>query len=182
MSGGTVKYYMNVLELYCRDAAKRIEFLSSAPDEESLTLFITQVHALKSASASIGASALSKKAEALEDAGHRGDIAAISEGLDGFREDLSLTVERIGRALSLQESVPDDGAAAVLDKTALLRLKKALEAEDVGEADGVLNQLREMSFGQEIADIVSGIKDCVLLSDFTTAAEMTDKLMEEAGR
>ncbi|MDR0649183.1 MAG: transporter substrate-binding domain-containing protein, partial [Synergistaceae bacterium] len=55
MTGGTLEGYVKVLETYCRDAAKRLEILSGGLGEENLELFTTQVHALKSASASIGA-------------------------------------------------------------------------------------------------------------------------------
>jgi CheY-like chemotaxis protein len=179
-SGGTEAMYREVLELYCRDAAARMEFLAVERAGYDMKNFTTQVHALKSASASIGASELSEKAAMLEDAGKRGDMTAISEGLDGFRDDLSLIVERIRHALSLRKDVPY--GASVLDKTALPRLKEALEAEDIGAVDGILSELREMRFGGEAADIISGISDCVILSDFKTAADMTAKFLEKMKR
>jgi CheY-like chemotaxis protein len=178
MTGGTVEGYIKVLETYCADAGKRLEILSSPPDEKGLELFTIHVHALKSASASIGAAALSKKAETLEDAGKRRDIAAIAEGLDEFREELSLMVERIRRALPPKEA-DSAGGEAVPDKTVLLRLKEALEREDVGTADGMLDELQgSKSFGRETAELLSGISDCLLLSDFKASSEMIDKFLE----
>jgi signal transduction histidine kinase/CheY-like chemotaxis protein len=177
MTGGTAEGYMKTLETYCRDASKRLKILSSAPDENSLALFTTQVHALKSASASIGAARLSEKAAMLEDAGKRGDVTAISEGLDEFREDLSLIVERVRHALSLKEEGPED-EEPLLDRAVLLRLKEALEAEDIGAADGILNELRGMPFDKETRELISGVSDCILLSDFNVAADMTGKFLE----
>jgi HPt (histidine-containing phosphotransfer) domain-containing protein len=176
MTGGTVERYIKVLELYCRDAAKRIEILSNAPDENGLASFTTQVHALKSASASIGAAELSKKAAMLEDAGKRGDMTAISEGLDGFRDDLSLIVERIRHALSFRKDAPD--GTPVLDKTALIRLKEALEAEDIGNADRLIADLSRKPLGESARDSLSRISDLALVGEFKEALAIAEKLAE----
>jgi CheY-like chemotaxis protein len=181
MTGGTVEGYIKVLGTYCRDAEKRLEILSGVPDKNSLASFTTQVHALKSASASVGAAALSEKAAILEDAGKRGDIAAISEGLDGFREALSGLADRIRRALPSGDANQDGGETA-LDKTALLRLKEALEAEDIGAADGILDELKNKSIRREADDMLSGISDFLLLSDFKASADMIDRFLERTGR
>jgi signal transduction histidine kinase/CheY-like chemotaxis protein len=61
MTGGSVSNYLKVLALFCDDAAGRLEILREMPDESKLPHFITQVHALKSALASIGSAKLSKR-------------------------------------------------------------------------------------------------------------------------
>ncbi|MDR1508093.1 MAG: response regulator [Synergistaceae bacterium] len=176
-TGGTMERYMKVLELYCRDAEKRLETLSNAPDENGLASFITQVHALKSASASIGASGLSEKAAMLEDAGKRGDIAAISDGLSGFREALSQTVKHIRDALSSKEGAPEDEISA-LDKTALIRLKEALEAEDIGNVDRLIAGLSRKPLGDAAGDSLSRISDLALVGEFKEALAIAEKLAE----
>ncbi|MDR3353910.1 MAG: response regulator, partial [Synergistaceae bacterium] len=176
MTGGTFEGYVEVLELYCQDVAKRLEILSGVPDEDGLAFFTTQVHALKSSSANIGAADLSKEAAMLEDAGKRGDVAAISEALDGFRDDLSLTAERIRYALSLREEGSVDGEL-LPDRAVLLRLKETLEAEEIRAADGILNELKKKPFGKEIRDLISEVSDCVLMSDFKAAADITEELL-----
>jgi CheY-like chemotaxis protein len=177
MTGGTAERYIGVLELYCRDADKRIEILSSVPGESGLADFITQVHALKSASASIGAASLSEKAAMLEDAGHRGDIAAISEGLDGFREEISIMVGRIRQALPPKEEGPEDGIA-VLDKTALLRLKEALASEDIGNVDRLIAELSGKPIGGIARDSLSKISDLALVGEFKEASAIAENLAD----
>jgi signal transduction histidine kinase/HPt (histidine-containing phosphotransfer) domain-containing protein/ActR/RegA family two-component response regulator len=179
MTGGTVEGYLRVLELYCRDAKIRLEILKTAPEEEDLPQFVTQVHALKSASASIGADAVSSLAASLEAAGRRGDIGAISGTLPDFRDALSSLVDRISMELRSRPANRDGKSETSLDRKKLLRLREALEAEDVASADVILNELRETRFNDEIIDILSGISDFVLLSDFTTAADMTSALLEK---
>jgi CheY-like chemotaxis protein len=174
MTGGTIERYIAVLKLYCRDAAKRIEILLSAPDENGLASFVTQVHALKSASASIGAAELSEKAAMLEDAGKRGDVTAISERLDGFREDLSRMVNRVRGALPSGKDAP--GGEAVLDKTALIRLKEALAAEDIGNADRLIADLSGKPLGESARDSLSRISDLALVGEFKEALAIAEKL------
>jgi HPt (histidine-containing phosphotransfer) domain-containing protein len=138
-------------------------------------MLVTQVHALKSASASIGAAALSEKAAMLEDAGKRGDVTAISEGLSGFRDDLSLIVKRIRHALPLKDE--GDGGAA-LDKTALLRLKEALASENVGDVDRLIADLSGKPLGDAARDSLSRISDLALVGEFKEALTIAEKLAE----
>ncbi|MDR3200510.1 MAG: response regulator [Spirochaetales bacterium] len=95
MTGGTEEVYRSVLVQYCRDARDRLDMLKTPPSEEALSLFVTQVHALKSASATIGAAALAEDAAFLEEAGKRGDIDALREKTGRFYEKLSALVGRI---------------------------------------------------------------------------------------
>jgi CheY-like chemotaxis protein len=98
MTGGSEEIYREVLDLYRQDVEQRLDVFRQTPDAEGLALFTIQAHALKSASASIGAAALSEEAALLEGAGKRGDMAYIEEHLVHFREALSAVAEGIRRA------------------------------------------------------------------------------------
>jgi signal transduction histidine kinase/CheY-like chemotaxis protein len=177
LTGGSAERYIAVLKLYCRDADKRIEILSGAPDESGLAAFITQVHALKSASASIGAASLSEKAAMLEGAGRRGDIAAIAEGLGGFREELSRVIDRIRQALLSKEKEQENGEAAP-DKTALIRLKEALASENVGDVDRLIADLSEKPLSESARDSLSKISDLALVGEFKEALAIAEELAD----
>jgi HPt (histidine-containing phosphotransfer) domain-containing protein len=99
MTGGTEEGYMDVLEIFCQDAEERLEKLSEAPDDIGLASFTIQVHALKSASASIGASETSRLAAELESAGKSGQLDFIRENLAAFTENLTELTGRIKRVL-----------------------------------------------------------------------------------
>jgi len=79
MTGGTVAAYTQVLSMFSKDAEYRMPFLQALPKADSVSAFVTQVHALKSASASIGAAELSAQAAALEAAGKAGDMVFINK-------------------------------------------------------------------------------------------------------
>ncbi|MDR3256025.1 MAG: response regulator [Synergistaceae bacterium] len=180
MTGGADANYRSVLELYCRDAASRMGFLELAHAERDLKNFTTQVHALKSASASVGAAEISQEAASLEDAGHRGDMEFISGHLAGFREALFILTGNIRAALTPDESgvgAESEGKITIMDRPALLRLKASLEAEDIGAVDGILDEFTRRSFSAEIKHKLSDISDYVLLSEFNEAAGVVDGLL-----
>jgi len=180
MTGGTNAAYMDVIELYCRDANARIEFLNAPYALANTKNFITQIHALKSASASIGAGTLYEDARALEDAGMRGDMAFIRERIDEFRSQLSYMIKRIETALAVYRDGHKFVRTEKADKKAFeantaaifLNLKKALNTEDVSMADKLLAELSSMGLDSETNKIVSTIFDLVLISEFRDAAEI----------
>ncbi|MDR0819686.1 MAG: response regulator [Oscillospiraceae bacterium] len=176
-TGGSETLYRKVLTVYCRDVEERLEFLREPPDADGLLLFTTNVHALKSASANIGASSLSAEAAAMEVAGKRGDISAIRENLDNFRESLITIVNRIRAVLPQETVIPEEISA--LDKDSLLLLKTALETEDIRTADTIINQLLDMPFEQEIANTLSEVSYHILVSEFKEAGELINRLLEE---
>jgi len=95
MTGGTEEGYRSVLSIFRIDAQERLKFLLKAPDENDLSGFIINVHALKSASASIGATEISADAERLEAACRNRDMDFIHENLDKFVEQLIALINEL---------------------------------------------------------------------------------------
>jgi HPt (histidine-containing phosphotransfer) domain-containing protein len=175
--------YIKVLETYCRDAEKRLEILSGMPDGIGLALFTTQVHALKSASASIGASEISRMAAELEEAGKNGDTDFIGKNLAAFRENLSGLVGRIKPALAEYahsgENVTNPGESGPAFRETLSRLRDALEAEDIGEANGILDEIANISLDRDMARALSSVSDHMLVSELKEAALIVDDLLRD---
>jgi hypothetical protein len=67
----------------------------------------------------------------------------------------------------------------IMDRSALLRLKESLEAEDIGAVDGILDELTRRSFSAETKLALSGISDYVLLSEFNEAVGVVESLLRE---
>jgi signal transduction histidine kinase/CheY-like chemotaxis protein/HPt (histidine-containing phosphotransfer) domain-containing protein len=190
MTGGNRANYRDVLKLYCRDAESRIAFLSSVYAESDLKNFTTHVHALKSASASIGARMLSDEAAFLEEAGKSGDTGAVRKRADAFQENLAGTVSRIRAALETDDpdsteyengQTPDDEFSRAARLTAL---KDALIAEDVRRTDSILAELSESSglrASARLKDALSNVSDLVLSSEFSDAARIIDDMIKNLG-
>jgi CheY-like chemotaxis protein len=182
-TGGTEEGYLKVLRLYRQDVTERLIILrevgkiveDSLFDDSSLSLFITQTHALKSASASIGASEISRDAAALETAGINRDMGAIKSALGAFCDGLSSLAERIGEAIEAKEG--DGGRSADSRCDILRRLKNALVSEDIRTADGILDDLSNEPPDALIGESLSRISDWVLVSDFKMAADEVEVLL-----
>jgi signal transduction histidine kinase/HPt (histidine-containing phosphotransfer) domain-containing protein/ActR/RegA family two-component response regulator len=97
--GGSPEVYLEVLETYCQDAESSLPALKDV-SEENIKGFTIRVHALKSASVSVGALAISHEAALLEAAGKRNDLQYVRDNADGFRERLEALTSDIRRALS----------------------------------------------------------------------------------
>jgi CheY-like chemotaxis protein len=86
MTGGSQERYRQILSLLRKDVEKRIPLLQGIP--ENLSLFIIQVHALKSVLGSVGASKLSTLAAELEAAANEQNMEFIAKELPAFAESL----------------------------------------------------------------------------------------------
>jgi signal transduction histidine kinase/CheY-like chemotaxis protein len=173
MTGGTESLYREVLELFRRDAEKRLEILQNVPDNNNLRLFITQVHALKSASANIGAIELSEKARVLEDAGNSADFQTIFDKLPEFSKNLSFLIDNI-RAVFPEDE--DAGDIKNIDKTALLRLKKSFSDKSHKDIDEVFEELLDAA-DSATKKVLLTFSDYLLTSEFNKAISQIDKLL-----
>jgi len=184
MTGGTMDGYKTVLSLFCKDVEDRMSFLLNVPEEDDVMRFVTQVHAMKSASASIGAAGISERAEELEAAGKAKDMAIIREKLPSFRNDLSellLNIKPfIGKKENINESGSSDGSSANNSKkflSLLHELKTALEAEKVSDIDRLLDDLLNENIDPSSREKLEKISDDVLMTEFQSAIETINELL-----
>jgi chemotaxis protein histidine kinase CheA len=177
-----------------------MKFFEAPPEPENLKSFLVNAHALKGASASIGAAELSRKAWALEDAGEREDMEAIRGNLEDFRESLVSTVARIRAALVSEKDAEDmskiegeaDGETkyegseeAELKIIPLLtELKDYIESgwlENIGAINAAANKLSEARLMGEAREALLTILDHVLMTDFDDALPALNELIEKLG-
>ncbi|MDR1379189.1 MAG: response regulator [Synergistaceae bacterium] len=191
MTGGSEAGYREVLDIYRRDVKERWTVLREylVPDslEKGLSLFVIQVHALKSASASIGAQALSQEAAELETLGRAGDVTEIERRLPSFLDNLSTIKERI-RAVSplsqpIPSEVPSEGkgsaedALTTMDPSVWLPLKKALEEENIGMIDSLLEDLAKTPLNENAKKFLSDISNYAFVSEFGKAVTVIERLL-----
>jgi signal transduction histidine kinase/CheY-like chemotaxis protein/HPt (histidine-containing phosphotransfer) domain-containing protein len=150
----------------------------------SLRAFTTQVHAVKSALANIGAEALSKEAALLEKAGKEADMPLIREKLPAFREELVALTARVGAALA-PEPMPATDVAERLDPLVAERLEQvrdALRAKDIDAMDAALTRLQTLPLSAGLRDAVSETVDYILTADFDNAADTVDAALRQLRR
>ena len=181
MTGGGEAGYRRVLKSFYKDAFERLLQLKTVPDEQDLLFFTTQVHALKSAAATIGAAALSNEAAALETAGKAGNMAAIRERLPSFYEELRKTVEGIRKALEAKSEETEGSAEVVLSREdpRFRALKEALENWDIEALDRLFAELEKASLDEASMRTVETISDQVLKGEFETALKILLNSVEQ---
>ncbi|MDR1295964.1 MAG: response regulator [Deltaproteobacteria bacterium] len=183
MTGGSAANYLDVLNMFCLDASRRLETLAGTPARADLKLFVTQVHALKSSSASIGAARISLLAAELEEAGNNRRTDLIEARLADFQESLGRLVEGIKRAVAgrgeKQKDRPEATPPGSPDRKILLELETALKAENVGEADSLLARLESTPAGPKTRETLRAAAGLVLTSEFVEAASLVGGLIND---
>jgi signal transduction histidine kinase/CheY-like chemotaxis protein len=193
LTGGSPEQYREILSIFCRDTDSRLPILAKIPNEEELPLFVTQIHAMKSASANVGADGISREARRLEDAGRNGDMAFIRQRLPEFHKSLTQLTENIRAALAAaKERRSGEDRRASRDRRqgsrrsgsdrrkikALMQLKDALETEDIRGVDEMLNSLVQSNTRDDMEAVLEQLLDCVLISDFSEAVKLADTLLQ----
>jgi signal transduction histidine kinase/CheY-like chemotaxis protein/HPt (histidine-containing phosphotransfer) domain-containing protein len=185
MTGGTEAGYRKVLAQFCRDAAERLPLLQHAPEPEALPLFVTQVHALKSASATIGAAKVPAEAAELEAAGKAGDMAAISTALPLFREHLTELVGKIEKVLEEKKERPRVKEGMITEafpslfpaiQTSFSLLKEALETKNIKEIDRLLEEIEGLPLDAAMREAINAVSDKVLMGEYEEAITMIDEI------
>jgi signal transduction histidine kinase/CheY-like chemotaxis protein len=191
MTGGTEKGYKRVLTVFRRDAHERLPFLRETPSEESLPGFTIQVHALKSAAASVGAMEISAQAAKLEAACRNADTAYIQENLGGFADRLTELVKNITTVLEADSTAPPPASAAPPEKPndaqtpsagfeelfpLLQKLKTELESENIVEIDRLLDEINGKPMDAKTREILEKVSDEVLMTEFDNAVKDIEEL------
>jgi CheY-like chemotaxis protein len=191
MTGGKVTFYNHILALFRKDAEDRLPLLQTVPEANALLPFVTQVHALKGTSASIGAMEVSALAAELETAGKAGDTALIKKQLPVFAERLAKLVEGI-RAWETAGAAT--AAPAVTDETEMLsllnKLSAELKAQKAEEIDIVLEEINRVYETRQVCNTrqpqnpkflkyLEKISDDVLMTEFDNAIKTVDVFSAE---
>jgi len=201
MTGGTVSGYCRVLSMFCKDVRERLQMLrlflfESATGgnkfpEKRLPSFITQVHSLKSACATIGAADISGQAARLKAAGQTGDMAFIQENISGFVEHLTELVKNIRVALELlpgevsanaaaKSGGPDEGADISRYLSLFNKLAEALKSGIVADIDRYLDELNELTADSKTKEILETISDQILMTEFSSAIKTIEDFIDTA--
>ncbi|MDR2552002.1 MAG: response regulator [Treponema sp.] len=186
LTGGTLEGYRKVLAVFRKDAEGRLPLLREAPGPEALANFTTQAHALKSASASIGAAEFSAAAARLEAAGKAGDREAIREALPGFVENLEALIAGIRAALDGAAAETGGGEAARPEADSgivplLNELAEAVGAQKMERIDRLLPELEGRPLDPEAREKLEQISGHILTADFDEALRVIGELMHENG-
>jgi len=178
-SGGTEKVYLETLALFYKDGFERIESIKDSLNNNDLNLFTVHVHALKSASANIGAEALSKAAAALEQAGERQDKRYIESYTPAFLASLETILNNIMTVLVLrQKDSEKDNCDTEELRSELVILREALKSFDAGTINKSVETLGNIVHAGSMKKSVIDISEKILIGEYEEALDIIEKLLE----
>ena len=162
-----------------KSQADRLDgFYEGLPDDESMSFYRIQVHAMKSSAATIGIVPLAGMAKVLEDAASRGDTDKIRRLHADFIEEWLKYREKL--APLVPDDTPAEGVEAY-DKaeteSILNSLKTAMEDFDLDTADDCVKKLKAYSYPEEIQSLIGEIAVAVTQVDDDEVLELADKLL-----
>jgi len=178
-SGGTTNSFLETLAIYHRDGLEKIKDINDCLDKGNLDLYTIHVHALKSASANIGAEALAEKAASLEQAGERQDMEYIEAHTTALLESLEATLHNIMNALVLRQDKIENGEYDVERlKSELAVLKNALGSFDAGTINKSVDTLGNIARSGRVKKQILDISEKILVGEYEEAMDIVEKLLE----
>jgi CheY-like chemotaxis protein len=175
MTGGKEEGYRAVLATFQKDAHERMWLMQNALDAGAVHDFVIHVHALKSASASIGGAEVSSRAAALEGAGKMGDMIFIKDNLPVFLEMLTELVKNIHKVVEPQKAANQNmfSASADTPNSKFLplfhELAEALKFKNASEIDRLIKELGEKPLDAKTREVLERISDDILVTEYDRA-------------
>lgn len=173
--------FVELLELYYMDGLRKIGTLQTLANT-SLPDYQTEVHALKSASANIGATAVSDMARAQENAAAQGDRQFIDQQLPALLTAYEELLEKIGWDLEQrQKETPQEEKLPALPAEELMqRVGKALEELEnfrSQECAGIVSELLRHELPQDRRDSLVEIQGQLKLYEDDNAEKLLVQLL-----
>ena len=185
MSGGKGTHYIRTITMFYEDGFEKIKEIRNCMEIGDMQLYATHVHGLKSASASIGAAAVSEEARALEAACKENNQIYINEHNAKFLMNLEALLHNIGKLLDDIEAMKKKTGGGHADtevlKTELAKLKTAMDSFDSETIDGATNALIEYEQAEHFGESIKTILQNVLIGEYDEAIDLIDKLLEKLG-
>jgi HPt (histidine-containing phosphotransfer) domain-containing protein len=184
MLSGSQDAYRQILTTYSEDVEERLKLLRNMPGADTLSAFITSVHALKSASASVGAMELSAQALGLETAGKAGDMAFIRENLPVFAKHLEEIAGRIKeweknmKERDLKEPASASGGGNDSIMSLLRELAQALKLQKADDIDEIMERIMAQPLDTDLKTAIEQISDEVLVAEYDKAMVILNGLLK----
>lgn len=166
--------YAAILNTYYSEGLKYLETLPQLLEVGNIQLFTTNVHGIKSSSASIGAMEVSALFKELEFAGKDGKVDEINQKFPGYIEKFKEILEIVkGYLISIgkmQETAEADNLEEKeeeeLTMDMLTTLKSELDRMNLKVTDEKIPELASKNFGAQANEQIKKLKDAYDMFDF----------------
>ncbi|MCR5508671.1 MAG: response regulator [Lachnospiraceae bacterium] len=185
--GGLRDIYMSVLNTYYHEGLDKWKAIPEEFLSGDIPLFTTNVHALKSSSASVGAYVISERFKKLEFAGKADDTDYIRANLDETLEYFRALLESIREMLisegEFSEASAGDEQLLDLDESSLdpndiLELKQSLASVNLKRCEEILGKLSSSNYGADINASIKLMRESYEMFDYNKVKETVDGLLD----
>ena len=201
-------FYLDLLKKFSGDAVQKGAEIKTLYDSADWETYKIKVHALKSTAKTVGMNALSKRAEALEQAAKKSDVATITQDTTALLSEYAALTEQVRAVLGVaaaettaradgdataQSTAADENNASPASGAAhtdtddgawaqkLTELSAALDAFESDKAEAVAKELAAMTHGGKAGkDLLAGVLEYIQNFDFQPAAEIVSALRRAA--
>ena len=182
LSGGTISYFFETLASFHSDIGERIVLIRECVENRDLSNYTTYVHAIKSASANIGAGDVSRVAHKLENAGLKKDWDYINNRTDTFLYTLELLLRNIKTAISsydVNDDDSDDEGREENIQNELDKLKSAIDIFDIVSVNNTVDDLLKLARKEDEKKNIRDISQHILLFEYDKALKIIDLMCQK---
>ena len=178
--------YAAILNTYYMEGIKYLDLLPNLLEVGDIQLFTTDVHGIKSSSASIGAMEVSALFKELEFDGKAGDVEAINGKFNGYLEKFKEILEEVKKYLidigkfsetETQENL-DDKEAETMTTDILQNLKTELDKMNLKVTDELVPDLASKNFGSQVNGQIKKLKEAYDMFDFHQVKAILNEMIE----
>ena len=181
---GSKDAYLAVLLEYYKEGCQKIECVPMQLAEGNVSLYTTNVHALKSSSATVGAMRISPLFKELEFAGKDNNIDFINSNTDKtlnmFKDVLSIVKEYLISENAYEEESEEvivEGEESVLDMDQINVLLNSINTMNLRVAEETINQLCVNNYGSELNKKLKNIKDAIDSFEYIEAKTIIESII-----
>jgi signal transduction histidine kinase/CheY-like chemotaxis protein len=178
IAGGNAERYKQILYVFRNDGIQKLGEIRACLKIDNLPLYITYVHALKSAAANVGATELSEMAKTLEAAGHQNELAFIQQREPEFMSKLILLVRDIDVFFETNKRGEVSADMSAL-KTALAELEEAVGGINPRAIKAAVKNLRPFAQAADVGGVVENILQHTLVGEYEQAVLLIKTLLQE---
>ena len=183
-SGGILEYYNEILSIYVADSKNRLAEIEAYHKEGNTKALTICIHALKSASANIGADDLSNMAMELETAGKNMDVDYIDANLRHFTNALTYLMGNIQHYLDSIRSadvVRDKDMDMDVLKSMLGEIENHMQRLDLESAETAVKALEPYQWTEDILAAISQVQKSIAVFDYDAVAAALVRLKALCG-
>ncbi len=183
---GGKEQYLDIIRMYAKNGENNREKIEKLYEKKDWKAYTIEVHAVKSAMLSIGATDLSEMAKKLEAAGKKGDELYIMANHKNMIAEYKRVFKDLNESIGVNKKIDDIKINEELRKLEpaefeqmVIKLEDAMYAFDGEKMMSIADELQKCSFGGEsLEELMAVVKRKINMSDYMSAVEMVLKHKE----